>query len=112
MIKNDKKFIVLFIIIVIICFYYLFQSSYAKYRKKIDGEVQARVASWLIKVNNENIENKDTLTNEITPVFDQNEFVNDGVIAPGSTGYFELTINAENVDVDLKDVDDVEFKVE
>ena len=69
--------------------------------KKIDGSVQTRIASWLIKVNNENIENKDTLTNEIIPVFDENEYVNDGVIAPGSTGYFELTINAENVDVDF-----------
>lgn len=101
MIKNDKKFIIIFIIIAIICFYYLFQTSYAKYRKKIDGTVQTRIASWLIKVNNENIENKDTLTNEITPVFDENQYVNNGVIAPGSTGYFELIINAEDVDVDF-----------
>ena len=101
MIKNDKKFIIIFIIIVMFCFYYLFQSSYAKYRKKLDGSVQTRIASWLIKVNNENIENKDTLTNEIIPIYDENEYVNDGVIAPGSTGYFELTINAENVDVDF-----------
>ena len=101
MIKNDKKFIIIFIIIVIFCFYYLFQSSYAKYRKKLDGSVQTRIASWLIKVNNENIENKDTLTNEIIPIYDENEYVNDGVIAPGSTGYFELTINAEDVDVDF-----------
>lgn len=99
--KSDFKFIIIFILIVGVSLFYLFQSSYAKYKKRLDGEVQARIANWKIKVNNEIINNKRVLENEITPTFDSNEFIKNGVIAPGSTGYFDLTINAEDVDVDF-----------
>ena len=98
---NDKKFLAIFILVVVLSLFYLFQSSYAKYRKQVTGDIQARVANWKIKVNNEDIENKTTLTNRITPILEENEFVSEGVIAPGSTGYFDITINAEEVDVDF-----------
>ncbi|MBQ8132496.1 MAG: hypothetical protein IJ193_08400 [Bacilli bacterium] len=99
--KNDIIFIIIFIIVVGFSLFYLSQASYAKYRRKLEGRLDATIASWNIKVNNEEIKNKTTLTNSITPVFETNEFVKEGVIAPGSTGYFDLTINAEEVDVDF-----------
>ena len=99
--KSDLKFIIIFIIIVGISLLYLFQSSYAKYRKQIEGNMDATVASWNIKVNNETINNKTVLTNEIVPVIESNDYVKSNVIAPGSTGYFDLIINAEEVDVDF-----------
>lgn len=99
--KNDIRFILIFIIIVGISLLYLFQASYAKYRRKIEGNMEATVASWNIKVNNESINNKTVLTNDIVPVIDSNTYVKSNVIAPGSTGYFDLIINAEEVDVDF-----------
>lgn len=99
--KSDKIFLFLFIGIVTFSLLYLFQASYAKYRKQIKGELNARIASWNIKVNNETINNKTDLTNTITPVIINNSYVKENVIAPGTTGYFDITLDAQNVDVDF-----------
>ena len=99
--KKDIRFLILFIVIVAFSILYLFQSSYAKYRKQVSAEMTTTIASWNIKVNTENINNKTTLTNSIIPTLDSNQYIKSGVIAPGSTGHFEVVINAEEVDVDF-----------
>ena len=99
--KNDLKFISIFIIIVLLSFLYLGVTTYSKYRKQVAASGEATVARWLIKVNNEDIKGKTELTETITPVWDTNSYVKDNLIAPGSTGYFEITIDATNVDVDF-----------
>ena len=99
--KNDMKFISIFIIIVLLAFLYLGVNTYSKYRKQVAAKGEATVARWLIKVNTEDIKGKTQLTNNITPVWDANSYVKDDLIAPGSTGYFEITIDATQVDVDF-----------
>ena len=99
--KSDKIFLVLFIGIVTFSLLYLFQASYAKYRKQIKGEFNTTIASWNIKVNNETINNKTDLTNTITPVIVNNSYVKANVVAPGTTGYFDITLDASDVDVDF-----------
>ena len=71
--KKDLRFIVLFVVIVGCCLIYLFQSSYARYRRGISGNVSSDIASWNIKVNGEDIANKKTLTNTIEPTFLESE---------------------------------------
>ena len=99
--KKDTRFLIIFVVIVTLSLLYLFQSSYAKYRKQISTQMSATIASWNIKVNNELINNKTTLTNNITPVLDANTYIKEGVLVPGSTGYFDIIMNAEDVDVDF-----------
>lgn len=99
--KTDAIFLILFIAVLGFSLIYLFQSSYAKYRRNTETNIQGRIASWDIKINNESINNGTTLTNTITPVIDANQYVKQGTIAPGSTGYFDLVIDATNVDVDF-----------
>ena len=99
--NNDMKFISIFIIIVLLAFLYLGVNTYSKYRKQVAAKGEATVARWLIKVNTEDIKGKTQLTNNITPVWDANSYVKDDLIAPGSTGYFEITIDATQVDVDF-----------
>ena len=99
--KKDIRFLIIFIVIVTFSLFYLFQSSYAKYRKQVSAGIQTTIASWNIKVNTENINNKSTLTNNIIPTIDSNQYIKSGVIAPGSTGHFEVVINATDVDVDF-----------
>ncbi len=91
----------MFIVIVAVSILYLFQTSYAKYRRNTETTIQGRIASWDIKVNNESINSATTLTNAITPTIDTSQYVKAGTIAPGSTGYFDITIDATNVDVDF-----------
>ena len=95
--KNDKIFIIVFIGIVSFALMYLFQASYAKYRRLATSQIDARIASWNILVNNESIANKTELTNSITPVIDANQYVKSGVIAPGTTGHFDIVIDAYRV---------------
>ena len=99
--KNDKIFLIAFIGIVSFSLLYLFQASYAKYRKQATGHVEARIASWNIVMNDESINHKTQLTSNIIPVIDSNQYVKNGVIAPGSGGYFDVIIDASLVDVDF-----------
>ena len=99
--KKDIRFILIFIIVVAISLTYLFRSAYAKYKRQIEGNTNSTIASWNIKVNNESINNKTVLTNYITPTYDANQYIKNNVLAPGSTGYFEIVINAQEVDVDF-----------
>lgn len=99
--RKDLKFIMLFVILVSCCLLYLFQSSYAKYRRQIEGTVSSDIANWNIKVNGEDIANKKTLTTTIEPTFLESENAKEGVIAPGVEGYYTITIDASDVDVNF-----------
>ena len=99
--KKDFQFVIAFLLIVIISLLFLLRESYAKYRKQVEVDTTATIASWNIKVNNESINNKSVLTSFITPTFDTNQYVKAGVLAPGSTGYFDVVIDATLVDVDF-----------
>ncbi len=97
----NKKKLLLSLIIIVICFLYLFQSSYAKYRRNIEGESKINIAKWNIKVNEEAIANKSKLTNNITPTFTGSEYINQDIIAPGIEGYYDININAKDVDLNF-----------
>lgn len=99
--KNDLTFLAIFILVVGISVVYLFQTSYAKYRRTTNTEIEGTIAKWNLKVNDEDISTETTLTNTLTPVLDANQYVKTGTIAPGSTGYFVIEIDATNVDVDF-----------
>ena len=93
-----KKRILVFILFCLV-FIFLFQEAYAKYRKYATVKVDNTVAKWNIKINNETIGNKTTLTNHITPTITSSNYVKDNVLAPGSTGYFDIVIDATDADV-------------
>lgn len=99
--KNDFLFIIIFIVITGTSLLYLSKASYAKYKRQVDANVQNRISSWNIKVNNESINNKTTLSSEITPTIEENQYVKEGTLAPGTTGYFDIIIDATEVDVDF-----------
>ncbi len=87
--------------IFLFCLLYFFNLSIAKYRKVVEGNVDAQIASWRIKVNDEDIKNKKTLTQKIIPVFPGDEYTKPNVLAPGSIGYFDLIIDTSAVEVNL-----------
>lgn len=99
--KKDLRFIIIFILVVTISFIYLFQSTYAKYKKQVNSNVNSTIASWNIKINNETINNKKTLTNSITHTFYENEYVKENTLAPGIKGYFDINIDSSKIDVDF-----------
>ena len=100
--KKDLRFIVIFIVVLACSFTYLYQSSYAKYRKRVTADVDLTVANWTIKINNEDIKNNKVLTNKLVPEFEESEYTKANVLAPGSKGYCDIVIDSSNVDVNFQ----------
>jgi len=96
-----KKRILFFIFVLLlgISSLYLIQSTYAKYRKKVEQGVQLSLARWNIKLNNQSIAGQTTVSSNVTPHFEANENIAENVLAPGVTGYFDIEIDASAVDV-------------
>ncbi len=95
-----KKKIVLFI--ALISLFYLvttIENTYAKYISSATAEADMTIARWNILVNNQDILNNSNFSNTISPVFAGTQYINSGVLAPTSTGYFDIIINGTNTDI-------------
>ena len=101
MAKVDKKNIIILtlLLLLFIGLFFIYQYTYAKYRRGISGDVTMNVAKWQIKVNNEDISNGTVLHNSITPTFPGTQYIESGVLAPGASGYFDIEIDPNDTDV-------------
>lgn len=98
---NRKFKIILAIIALILCITQI-QQTYAKYTESKEGDTDFSIAKWKILVNNNDITESSTMSSLINPVYIENENVKEGVIAPGSEGYFDLVINANQTEVSFE----------
>lgn len=73
--------------------------TFAKYATKSAAKSEFNVARWDIVVNDQHIKNSEEQLTTITPKYVDNSNVASGVIAPGSVGYFDLTIDGSYTDV-------------
>ena len=97
--NNKRKiFLLLSLLSLFVCLYFA-SDTYAKYLTRANAEVKGRIAKWNIVVNDTNVKNNDTLTEIITPVFAGSTHIAQNVIAPTATGYFDLEIDATDVEV-------------
>lgn len=85
----------------VLCIFFI-QESYAKYLTSTSENASMNVARWRIIVNNKDIRDGSTTNAVITPVFEGNENIAPGIIAPTSEGYFDLVIDATEADVSFK----------
>lgn len=95
----NKKFIGLLFILFGLTMVYIGNVTYSKYKDKVEGTTNIQIASWNIAVNTEYINNKLNLTNDIQPVFEGNEYIKAGVLAPGAVGYYDIIIDGTLSDV-------------
>ncbi len=77
---------------------FLLQDTFAKYRKKVNNDIDINLASWNIRLNGESIAGKDTISSKIKPIFEKNEYIAENVLAPGVRGYYDIDIDASEVD--------------
>ena len=96
----DKKYILLILsfvsLYVTVC---LANETYAKYISSATSTSSSSIARWRILVNDEDITVGATSTSLITPYFPGSDNISSGVIAPNAEGYFDLVLDATNVDV-------------
>ena len=98
---NRKLKFILAIIALVFCVTQI-QQTYAKYVETKEGDTNFTVAKWKILVNNKDITEAATMSSLINPVYVQNDNVAQGVIAPGSEGYFDLVIDASKTEVSFQ----------
>lgn len=99
--KKKKLFLILAIISLLFSLN-MIQDTYAKYVSSTNGNAALNIARWDIVVNNEHIKNNQDLTASIEPNYVDNPHVAAGVIAPGSIGYFDITIDPSVTDVSFE----------
>ncbi len=77
----------------------MIQSTYAKYVSSADATGKFTIAEWTFKVNNIDVVSGSNFNNTLIPTYDNNQNIKDGVIAPTSTGYFDIVVDSSRVEV-------------
>lgn len=80
----------------------LIQTTYAKYVSSAEANSNINIARWNITINDQDIIQNSNFTNGLTPIFENNQFIKEGVIAPTSEGYFDIIIDGSNTDVSFE----------
>ncbi len=98
--KGKKKIIRFLVFYSFLAFFLIMYSTFARYTTIVDGTPKTQVATWNVKINNIDITQENTFSNliELIPKEDvQTTYENK--LAPGKTGYFDITINPESTEV-------------
>lgn len=94
------KKIYLLLVLVSFSFCLSFMSStYSRYVAGTTGNIDIPFAKWQILLNTQDITSQNNSQLTFTPVIETSQNTNAGTIAPSSKGYFDISINPENVDV-------------
>ncbi len=99
---SKRKFKIILALLALFTCIFQINQTYAKYLESKDGNTDFNIAKWKITVNNKDITQAATMTSIITPVYLENENIAQGVIAPGSEGYFDLDIDGTETEVSFR----------
>ena len=97
--KNRMKIMEILCIISLLITIFSIQRTYARYFEQVDTTYNTNIKRWLVKVNDQIIHDAETLNEVMEPIMTENEHVNDQILVPGQTGYFEMLIDYTDVDV-------------
>ena len=99
--KNRIHIILWLIVVVFILLTYaVFYNTLALFETDSSGTINTDIGKWVIKVNNQTITDGQNESIDINNfVYEQNSHVEQGYIAPGTSAYFDLVIDASDCDV-------------
>ena len=99
--KNNKKKIGLIILLVVVLLAIILGYTFSKYTQSVDIQTSSSVAKWQFAGSIENSKNSST-TSEISLADTiDSETITDGKIAPGTSGEFDIIIDADGSEVDI-----------
>lgn len=93
-----KVYLLLILVSFSLCLSFM-SSTYSRYVAGTTGNIDIPFAKWQIYLNTQDITNQNSSEISFTPVIEESENISSNTIAPSSKGYFDININAENVDV-------------
>lgn len=95
--KNTFKVILL--ILVLIFVFLIIRSTYSKYMTQTDDNTSLHIANWNIKLNDKDISEAKNFTSNVPIILDKNEYIEDGLIAPTSSGHFRLKLESTGTEL-------------
>lgn len=99
MVRKRKKIIII-IVIIICCFTYLHNKiTYTSYESEINGNLEAEIADWKIKVNNTLISNSENQSIDIDTIEWETDHTMEGTASPGTGGIITITIDPTTTQV-------------
>ena len=99
----NKKITILMLLTLVFLVVFGAAYTYGLFHSDISDEVEVDVADWIIKINDTNISNGVTHQFTINDIhFDGDSNVREGKFAPGTTGYFDLALDASETEVAVK----------
>ena len=101
---QNRKFRLLLACISLLLLIDLVQDTYAKYITSVEANAPFTIARWYFEVNEQDVISNNDFSNTIVPYFDANTNIANGVIAPTSTGHFEIEIDHSDVGVSFDQV--------
>ena len=102
-ILHNRKFRILLACVSLLLLLDLIQDTYAKYISSASAESNLTIARWAFTVNEQDVISDNDFSNTIVPYFDANANIATDVIAPTSTGYFDIVIDSSDVGVSYSD---------
>lgn len=116
---NRKKIGALIVLSLLLLIVFVASYSYSLFESSIQGETEATIADWLIKVNNTLISTGQTEYFSINDIHytKTNANVRQGKFAPGINGYYDISIDTRDTqvaveyDIYVDDFESENFKV-
>ena len=96
--KNNTKPIVILLVLTLITATIFSMYAYSKYKTTLTGNGTATVAKWSFKVNGQTQTIPDI---DLTQTMDTHNNVAEGKIAPGTSGHFDLELDATGSEVSI-----------
>ena len=95
-----KRKILVFLTLISICLLgFSIYFTYAKYSSDYEKNTNINLTKWRLKINNSDISNGSDFSQSLTPVLDSNSHIANNVIAPTSTGYFDIELDPSETDL-------------
>ena len=100
--KMKKIYFSLALVLLIITVFIILK-TYGLFETKTELNVQSEVGKWVILVNNTDITQQENTKFSVDKIiWDQNDEVKEGKIAPGASGYFDIVIDPTDTDVSVR----------
>jgi len=95
------------IAVIIACLLAIIGGTYARYTSTGTANANVDIAKWSVKLNGQDISSQ-TKDVDVTLTFDNNDYVKDGKLAPGSSAHFDVELDPTGSEVAI----DYTFKVD
>ncbi len=97
-----KRIILMLAGIWILITFMVIQTTYAKYVTILPAEANVSISSWNLILNNQNITNESNFSENLNLIFPATQYHSADAMVPGATGYFDLTVDASDVNLSFK----------